>query len=42
MAKKFPNLQKETDIQIHEAQGTKQIESKKTYTKAYFNKNGKR
>ena len=42
MAKNFPNLKKETDIEIQEAEGPKQSEPKQTYTKTYYNKNGKR
>ena len=41
MAKNFPNLKKETDIEIQEAEGPKQSEPKQTYTKTYYNKNGK-
>ena len=38
MAKNFPNLKKETDIEIQEAEGPKQSEPKQTYTKTYYNK----
>ena len=40
MAENFPNL-KETYMQIQEAQIQAQVESKQTYMKTYYNKNGK-
>ena len=41
MAENFPNL-KETDIKTQETQrAPKKVEPKQTYTKTYYNKNGK-
>ena len=37
MAENFSNLKKETDIQVQEAQGSKEDEPKQTYTKTYYN-----
>ena len=38
MVENFPNLKRETDIQVQEAQRTpKQDESKQTHTKTYHN-----
>ena len=43
MVENFPNLKKETDIQVQEAQRipSKINPNKQTYTKTYYNKNGK-
>ena len=37
MAKTFPNLAKETEIQVKEAQISKQDELKETHTKIHYN-----
>ena len=43
MVENFPNLKKETDIQVQEAQRipSKINPNKQTYTKTYYNENGK-
>ena len=41
MAKNFPNLKKETDIKIQEAQKTPNKLNPKTYTNTYYDKNGR-
>ena len=37
IAENLPNLKKETDIQVKEAQSPKQDEPKETHTKTYYN-----
>ena len=37
MAEKFPNLAKETDIQVQEAQRPKQDKSKEVHTNTHYN-----
>ena len=41
MAENIPNLKKQRDIQVQEAEGCKKDKPKQTYTKTYHNKNGK-
>ena len=37
MVENFPNLKKETDIQVQEEECPKQDESKEIHTKTYYN-----
>ena len=37
MAENFPNLGKETDIQVQESQCPKKDETKEIHTKTYYN-----
>ena len=41
MKENFPNLAKEIDMQVQEAQRPKKVESKEDHTKTHHNKNAK-
>ena len=41
MVENFPDLKKETYLDTGSTEGPKLVELKQTYTKTYYNKNGK-